>query len=130
MPCAKAENKMAATLLLNDICPVGYIVDEVYPFPSKTKPYCRWLVKFTKANDEELPLPGKELKKVYDKLTRYVPAINAKVFSKHHGGSFATFITYAVICDCKKPLNFEFAALLSTQIKWPPVKEEVTDLSM
>jgi hypothetical protein len=57
MPCAKAENKMTATGLFTDICPSGYIIDEVYPLSSKKKPYCRWSVKFIKDNEEELPPP-------------------------------------------------------------------------
>jgi hypothetical protein len=71
MPCAKAENKMTATGLFTDICPSGYIIDEVYPLSSKKKPYCRWSVKFIKDNEEELPPPGRELKQIFNMLTRY-----------------------------------------------------------
>jgi hypothetical protein len=52
-----------------DICPSGYIIDEVYPLSSKKKPYCRWSVKFIKDNEEELPPPGRELKQIFNMLT-------------------------------------------------------------
>lgn len=110
MPCARDENKMVAAHLFQNICPQGYSVDEVYPFNSKTKPYCRWLVKFIKDNEEQFPLPGKDLKRIYDKLTRFNPSLNAKVLSKHNGGRFAAFVTYAVLCDCTESQNFEIAS--------------------
>jgi hypothetical protein len=57
-----------------------------------------------------------------------IPAKNVKLHEKQYGGSDGAFITYAVQCECNRPVDFDYAALLRPQIK-QEIKEEVTDLS-
>mgnify|MGYP005986328025 CR=1 FL=1 len=114
LPCAyyrQADIVASARRALVRVCSRGFVVEDVKPLPSKSKPYCRWNAEFRMLNHQLLPQPGEELKMLSKQLMKYKP-MNSKFVSRHPVSAYGIAIIYACDpCPCQSGQDFDDATL-------------------